>query len=248
MKILIVDDEKPARDRLRQLLDDFDEYDVVGEAGNGEEAVRLAAETNPDVVLLDIRMPGLDGIEAAHYLNEFDSPPAIVFATAYDEYAIDAFDARAIGYVLKPVRRERLANALEQAARLASGTLAEVAADSRIAARRKHVCSRSHGEMRLIPLDEVNYFQADQKYVRVYHAGGHDLIDDSLKSLEREFADDFVRIHRGAVVAVNKIERLVRSEDGKHHVVLRGGSQEPQNQLIISRRHLAEVRRRIKGG
>ncbi len=248
MKILIVDDEKPARDRLRQLLEDFDEYDVVGEAGNGEEAVRLAAETNPDIVLLDIRMPGLDGIEAAHYLNEFDSPPAIVFATAYDEYAIDAFDARAIGYVLKPVRRERLARALEQAARLTSGTLAEVAADSRITARRRHVCSRSHGEIRLIPIDEVNYFQADQKYVRVYHAGGHDLIDDSLKSLEQEFADDLVRIHRGAVVAVQKIERLAKSEDGKHHVVLRGGSQEPQNELIISRRHLAEVRRRIRGG
>ena len=94
----------------------------------------------------------------------------------------------------------------------------------------------------------MNYFQADQKYVRVHHAGGQDLIDDSLKSLEREFADDFVRIHRGAVVAANKIERLAKSEDGKHHVVLRGGSQEPQNQLIISRRHLAEVRRRIKGG
>jgi two-component system response regulator AlgR len=248
MKVLIVDDEKPARDRLRQLLDDLDEYTVVGEAGNGEEAVRLAAETNPDIVLLDIRMPGLDGIEAAHYLNEFDSPPAIVFATAYDEYAIDAFDARAIGYVLKPVRRERLARALEQAARLAAGTLADVAADSRLTSRRKHVCSRSQGEIKLIPLDEVNYFQADQKYVRVHHAGGQDLIDDSLKSLEREFADDFVRIHRGAVVAVNKIERLAKSEDGKHHVVLRGGSQEPQNQLIISRRHLAEVRRRIKGG
>jgi two-component system response regulator AlgR len=248
MKVLIVDDEKPARDRLRQLLDDLDEYTVVGEAGNGEEAVRLAAETNPDIVLLDIRMPGLDGIEAAHYLNEFDSPPAIVFATAYDEYAIDAFDARAIGYVLKPVRRERLARALEQAARLAAGTLADVAADSRLTSRRKHVCSRSQGEIKLIPLDEVNYFQADQKYVRVHHAGGQDLIDDSLKSLEREFADDFVRIHRGAVVAANKIERLAKSEDGKHHVVLRGGSQEPQNQLIISRRHLAEVRRRIKGG
>ena len=248
MKVLIVDDEKPARDRLRQLLEDFDEYEVVAEAGNGEEAIRLAAETNPDIALLDIRMPGLDGIEAAHYLNEFDSPPAIVFATAYDEYAIDAFDARAIGYVLKPVRRERLARALEQAARLAAGTLAEVAADSRITSRRKHVCSQSHGEIKLIPLNEVNYFQADQKYVRVHHAGGHDLIDDSLKSLEQEFGDDFVRIHRGAVVAVNKIERLAKGEDGKHHVVLRGGSQEPQNQLIISRRHLTEVRRRIRGG
>jgi two-component system response regulator AlgR len=121
MKVLIVDDEKPARDRLRQLLEDFDEYEVVAEAGNGEEAISLAAETTPDIVLLDIRMPGLDGIEAAHHLNKLESPPAIVFATAYDEYAIDAFDARAIGYVLKPVRRERLAGALEHAAGFAHG-------------------------------------------------------------------------------------------------------------------------------
>jgi two-component system response regulator AlgR len=226
MKVLIVDDEKPARDRLRQLLQDFDEYEVVAEAGNGEEALRLAAESSPDIVLLDIRMPGLDGIEAAHHLNKLESPPAIVFATAYDEYAIDAFDARAIGYVLKPVRRERLASALQQAARLAAGTLAEVAA-------------ASHMESR---------FQADQKYVCVHHGGGQDLIDDSLKSLEEEFGDDFVRIHRSAVVAVDKIERLAKTEDGKHRVVLRDGSQAAGNELIISRRHLADVRRRLKGG
>jgi two-component system response regulator AlgR len=248
MKVLIVDDEKPARDRLRQLLEDFDDYEVVAEAGNGEEAVALAAETNPDIVLLDIRMPGLDGIEAAHHLNRLESPPAIVFATAYDEYAIDAFDARAIGYVLKPVRRERLAAALEQAARLAATTLAEVAAASHMESRRKHVCSMSHGQLKLIPVEDVYYFQADQKYVCVHHAGGKDLIDDSLKSLEEEFGDDFVRIHRGAVVAVNKIERLAKGADGKHHVVLRDGSQEARNELIISRRHLADVRRHLKGG
>jgi two-component system response regulator AlgR len=248
MKILIVDDEKPARDRLRQLIGDFDEYEVVGEAGNGEEAVRLAAETRPDIVLLDIRMPGVDGIEAAHHLNRLDPPPAIVFATAYDEYAIDAFEARAIGYVLKPVRRERLENALEQAARLAAGAVAEVAAASRMEPCRKHVCSMSHGQLKLIPVEDVYYFQADQKYVCVHHAGGRDLIDDSLKSLEEEFADDFVRIHRGAVVAVARIERLEKAPDGKHHVVLRDGSQQPGNELIISRRHLAEVRRRLKGG
>lgn len=248
MKILIVDDEKPARDRLRQLIDDFDEYEVAAEAANGEEAIRLAAETRPDIVLLDIRMPGVDGIEAAHYLNKLDSPPAIVFATAYDQYAIDAFEARAIGYVLKPVRRERLASALEQAARLAAGTLAEVAAASNLESRRRHVCSMSHGQLKLIPLENVHYFRADQKYVCVHHAGGQDLIDDSLKSLEEEFADDFVRIHRGAVVAVDKIERLAKTADGKHLVILRDDSQQPANELIISRRHLADVRRRLKGG
>jgi two-component system response regulator AlgR len=146
------------------------------------------------------------------------------------------------------VRRERLESALEQASKLAAATLAEVAGDSRITPRRKNVCSKSHGQIKLIPLDEVKYFQADQKYVCVHHAGGRDLIDDSLKSLEQEFADDFVRIHRGALVAVDKIDRVAKTADGKHHVVLRGGSQEPQNELIISRRHVAEVRRRIKGG
>ena len=248
MKILIVDDEKPARDRLRQLIADFDEYEVVGEACNGDDAVTRAAETRPDVVLLDIRMPGVDGIEAAHHLNRLDPPPAVVFTTAYDEYAIDAFEARAIGYVLKPVRRDRLASALEQAARLAAGTVAEVAAASHMEARRKRVFSVSHGRLKLIPVEDVYYFQADQKYVCVHHAGGRDIIDDSLKSLEEEFAEDFVRIHRGAVVAVASIERLEKSPDGKHHVVLRDGSQRPGNELIISRRHLAEVRRRLKGG
>ena len=113
MKVLIVDDEKPARDRLRQILADEDGYDVVGEAANGHEALEQAASTAPDIVLLDIRMPGMEGIETAHHLNAMDPAPAVVFTTAYDEYAIDAFEARAIGYVLKPVRRSRLTGALE---------------------------------------------------------------------------------------------------------------------------------------
>ena len=132
MRILIADDEKPARDRLRQLLDDLENYDVVAEAANGGEAVALAGETHPEIALLDIRMPGMDGIEAAHHLNALDNPPAIVFTTAYDEYAIDAFEARAIGYVLKPVRRGRLASSLEHAAKLAASTLHDVAAASNL--------------------------------------------------------------------------------------------------------------------
>ena len=126
MKILIVDDEPPARERLRQLLEDTGRHEIVGEAGNGRDALAIAAQTAPDVVLLDIRMPGMDGIETAHHLNRTDPPPAIVFATAYDEYAIDAFEANAIGYVLKPVRRERLEQALQQAARLTNDSLTDV--------------------------------------------------------------------------------------------------------------------------
>ena len=167
MNILIVDDEKPARDRLRQLVEDLGTHSVAGEAGNGSEALALAAELLPDVVLLDIRMPGMDGIETAHHLNAMEKPPAVVFTTAYDEYAIEAFDARAIGYVLKPVRRKRLQGALEHAGRLTGQALQELAADPGLEARRNHVCARAHGELRLIPLDDVRYFVADQKYVCV---------------------------------------------------------------------------------
>ena len=125
MRVLIVDDEPPARDRLRQMLEDTGVHEVAGEAANGHEALDLATQVNPDVVLLDIRMPGMDGIETAHHLNKTVTPPAVVFTTAYDEYAIDAFEANAIGYVLKPVRRERLEQALSQAARLTSNVLSD---------------------------------------------------------------------------------------------------------------------------
>jgi two-component system response regulator AlgR len=252
MKVLIVDDEKPARDRLRQLLEDFGAYEVVGEAGNGEDAIALAARLRPDVVLLDIRMPGLDGIETAHHLNSMEQPPAVVFTTAYDEYAIDAFDARAIGYVLKPVRRERLERALEHAGRLTGPVLRELADEPQLDSRRNHVCARLHDELRLIPVGDIRYFAADQKYVCVHHAKGRDLIDDSLKSLEEEFADRFVRIHRSALVAVAEIEKLEKLDNGKTHVVLRNPTPDednaPDDELAVSRRHLATVRRRLKGG
>ncbi len=248
MKVLIVDDEKPARDRLRQLVDDLGTHDVVGEAPNGEQAISLAVELEPDVVLLDIRMPGVDGIETAHHLNAMDRPPAVVFTTAYDEYAIDAFDARAIGYVLKPVRRERLERALEHAERLSGNVLSDLASDERLDSRRNHVCARVRGELRLIPVGDIRCFIADQKYVCVHHAGGQDLIDDSLKSLEEEFAQQFVRIHRSALVRVAAIDKLEKLSDGKTRVLLRDGSQDSADGLIISRRHVADVRRRLKGG
>ncbi len=246
MRVLIVDDEKPARDRLHQILADEEGFDVVGVAGNGHDAVARSAELKPDVVLLDIRMPGLDGIETAHHLNALEHPPAVVFTTAYDEYAVDAFEARAIGYVLKPVRRSRLMAALEHAVRLAGPALREVASDARLDAPRQHVCARVQGELKLIPVADVSCFRADQKYVSVHHDHGQDLIDDSLKSLSEEFADRFVRIHRSALVAVSRIRKIEKTADGKSRVLLRSGSQVDDKELIISRRHVAEVRRRLK--
>lgn len=248
MNVLIVDDEAPARDRLRQLLEEDGTHVVVGEAGNGKEALELAEKLAPDVVMLDIRMPGLSGIETAHHLNTFENPPAVIFATAYDEYAIDAFEASAVGYVLKPVRRERLDQALELARRLTGNVLGDVARKSGISERRSHVCTRSHGELKLIPVSDVQYFLADQKYVNVFHDNGQDLIDDSLKTLEEEFADAFVRIHRGALVAVASIESLRKTEDGRMQVALRGGSTEDDEGLIVSRRHMTNVKRRLKKG
>ena len=246
MKILIVDDEAPARDRLRQLLDDAGDYTIVGEAGNGQEALEIAGQHQLDAVLLDIRMPGMDGIETAHHLNKFESPPAVVFTTAYDEYAIDAFEANAIGYVLKPIRRERLTQALQQAARLNSDVLRDLGGQAGVVEPRKNVCARVQGELKLIPINSVGYFVADQKYVSVVHSGGRDLIDDSLKMLEEEFEQKLVRIHRSALVALSAIEALKKSEDGRTQVMLRDITTD--DELIVSRRHIANVKRRLKQG
>ena len=246
MKVLIVDDEPPARVRLRQLLEESGEHTIAGEAGNGREALEIAAKTQPDVVLLDIRMPGMDGIEAAHHLNRAENPPAIVFTTAYDQYAIDAFDANAIGYVLKPVRRERLSRALSQAARLTGEALSQAARQSGVSQQRRHLCARLHDELKLIPVADVHYFVADQKYVSVVHKDGRDLIEDSLKSLETEFGDKFVRIHRGAVVAVDAIDSLRKDEEGRTRVMLRIDTGD--DDLFVSRRHVADVKKRLKKG
>jgi len=246
VKVLIVDDEAPARARLHRLLDDIGKYTVVGEAGNGQAALDVLAQDQPDIVLLDIRMPGMDGIETAQHLNKLDAPPAIVFATAYDEYAIDAFEANAIGYVLKPIRRERLEQALQQAARLKAGSLQALRNESDATDQRKHVCARVQGELKLIPVAEIFCFVADQKYVSVIHKNGQDLIDDSLKSLEDEFSDDFVRIHRGALVSLSAVDALKKTEDGRTRVMLRGV--DTADDLIVSRRHVADVKRRLKKG
>ena len=247
MKILIVDDEAPARDRLRQLLEESDDHNVVGDAANGHQALEMATELQPDVVLLDIRMPGLSGLETAHHFNALENPPAVIFTTAYDEYAIDAFDAQAVGYILKPVRRERLAQALERAGHLNAATLIAVGEKSGMEQRRRHVCARVRGELRLILVEDIHYFHADQKYTRVCYGDGEHLIDDSLKQLEQEFGDDFVRIHRSALVAVSRIQALIRMDDGQMLVSLRDRGSTEEDQLAISRRHLAEVRRRLKG-
>ncbi len=241
MKVLIVDDEPLARERLRSLLAEIRDTEVVGEAGGGAEALSQAVALAPDVVLLDVRMPGMDGIEAARHLGTLEEPPAVIFTTAYDQYAVNAFETRAVGYLLKPVRKEKLAAALEQAGRLTRPQLQRLAVAAR-AERRTHIAARNREGLRLIPIEEVQYFLADQKYTTVRHARGEDLIEDSLRALEEELAPDFARIHRNALVAVRHLDRIERNADGQYFVRLRGC----EAPLAVSRRMAGELRERFR--
>lgn len=240
LKVLIADDEAPARARLRSLLGEIPEAAVVGEAVSGAEALALAHDLAPDVVLLDVRMPGMDGLEAARHLNLLEEPPAVIFTTAYDQYAVEAFEAHAVGYLLKPVRKEQLAAALRRAGRLTRAQLQKLAAAGE--ARRTHIAARSREGLKLIPIEEVRYFLADRKYTTVAHANGEDLIEDSLRLLESEFGAAFVRIHRNALVAVKHLERIERDADGQYFVRLRGCAAP----LAVSRRMAGELKDRFR--
>jgi two-component system response regulator AlgR len=241
MKVVIVDDEPLARERLRELLTAQPGVEVVAEAGDGHAALHACAEHNPDLVLLDIAMPGIDGLEAARHLAAFEPRPAVVFCTAFDAHALSAFDAQAIDYLVKPVRPERLAAALERVRTFAAGR-EQVAATQPPGQRRTHLCARLRGSLRLIPVEDVHYLQAEEKYVVVHHARGEDLIEESLKSLEEEFGERFVRIHRNCLVARHEILELKRGADGHVQAMLRHG----ERPLEVSRRCVAGLRETVK--
>ena len=242
MKILIVDDEVPARDRLRRLLGEIEDCEVAGEAGNGNDALAACATLKPDIVLLDVRMPGLWGIEVAQHLATLNEAPAVIFTTAYGDHAVDAFDAQAIGYLLKPIRKEKLARALSHASRVSAPRLSQATRTANIGHRRQHVCARLGDQLRLIPLADIHYFVADQKYVTVHHSNGEDLIDEPLKELSQEFSADFIRVHRNALVAEKQIASVDRNEDGQYAVRMRADNAV----LQVSRRHAADLLRRVK--
>jgi len=241
-RILIADDEAPARSRMRRLLNDLTEYEVIGEVANGSEALNICMAESPDIILLDIRMPDMDGIETARHLATLDNGPAIIFTTAFDNYAIEAFDAHAIGYLLKPVRREKLEQALEFAAQLAQPQIEALVNDPKQPTARSNICARHGEDLHLIPIENILFFQADQKYITVRHNCGEDLINESLKELAREFSDRFIRIHRNALVALIWIERMEKTPDGQYEVWLRNYS-EP---LPVSRRHIKAVKACMK--
>ncbi len=242
LRVLIVDDEPPARERLRSMVAEAGEYEVAGEAGHGEQAIDLVDKLTPDIVLLDVRMPGIDGLEVARHLATLPEPPAVIFTTAFDEYALQAFDSEAVAYLLKPIRAEKLRAALAKAARLTRPQLQQVAAAAREPTHRLHIGVRGRDGLKLIPIEEVFYFHADQKYTTVKHLKGEDLIEDSLKTLEEEFSASFVRIHRNAVVNTRYLERIARDASGQHFVHLRG----LPDALEVSRRMAGDLKDRFR--
>ena len=249
MKILVVDDEALARERLLRLLEKSHPDAQCWQAGNGEQALALAREHSPDLLLLDVRMPGMSGIELATRLESEEQPPAIIFCTAYDEYALEALQHQAAAYLLKPVRELDLTQALATAGRINRVQLAALAElggtdSSELPGERSQLASQTHRGVETVSVADVRCLLAEQKYVTAYSPSGELLIPDALKELEREFGQRFLRVHRNALVAVAHVVRLQRDEQGPWYVVLEGVSQRP----MVSRRHLTEVKQRLVSG
>ena len=201
------------------------------------QAIEQYKEMQADVILMDIRMPGMDGLEAAGHLARLENGPVIIFTTAYDDHALDAYDLNAIGYLLKPVQKEKLIQSLTTAQRLTSDQVNELPST-----KRKFISAQVAGNLHMVALDDVYYFRADQKYVVACHANGELLLEDTLKALESELSGRFVRVHRSALVALDKISSLDKSSSGQTVVTFTGINDE----LEVSRRHLPDVRKTIK--
>lgn len=238
-KVLIVDDEAPARNRLRELLAEIPDTRVIGEASNGKEALTQAMATRPDVLLLDIRMPEMDGIETAEHLQKLEHPPAVVFATAYDEHALQAFEMNAVDYLLKPIRIDRLTQALKKARALRPAQLGEI---RQLRPARTHFSVSERGRILLVPVAEVIYLRAELKYLTVRTREREYLIEESLTQIEQEFPQRFVRLHRNSLAArtfIRGFERQHEADGECHWVAL---LREVPETLPVSRRQQHVVR------
>jgi two-component system response regulator AlgR len=241
MNILIVDDEPLARQRLKSLLKNLAGYESCGEASNGDEALQLAQQLRPDIILLDIRMPGMDGMEAAMHLSLMSKPPAIIFTTAFSDHALEAFEAHAVDYLLKPIKEDRLQQALLAAKRLTLPQLQQLNSPEGNNVR-SHICVKVRGSLQLIAIDDIRYLLADHKYVTLRTVDHEHLIEESLKSLEDEFGHLFTRIHRNALIADQYMTGLEKNSYGHCVAVIK----DIDDRLEISRRHLPHVRKKIK--
>jgi len=241
LKVILADDEALARARLASLLSDLAgeiAVEVVAEASNGEAALARAADTPADVILLDIQMPGLNGLEAARHIANLPRAPAIIFVTAYDEHALRAFELRAVDYLLKPVRLERLREALARVRPLAREDA------QALAPRRSHFSVLEPGRIWRVPVADVLYLRAELRYVTARTREREYLLDESLVKLEEEFADEFLRIHRNCLVArarIREIGKLAGEDDG--HFLRLDGLDE---RLPVSRRQYSALRETLK--
>ena len=240
LKILIADDEAPARNRLKDLLDDVGQVSVVAEAKNGKQAIDLAIETQPDVMLLDIRMPLMDGLEAAEHAQKLTPKPHIIFTTAYDAYAIRAFDLNAIDYLLKPIRLERLQAAIEKVKAI---TPQSIEALKPLQQSRSHLSIHERGRVVLIPIEDIVYLRAELKYITVRTSKQEYLLEESLTHLESEFDAVFVRLHRNCLVAQQFISGYEKRADDKGdqqwHAILK----DVPETIAVSRRQQHLIRK-----
>jgi len=245
LRLFIADDEPPARARLKELLDDIRPdcpTEVVGEAGNGLQVLDRLPRSAAEVLLLDIQMPGLNGIEVARHLALLEDGPAIVFVTAHDAHAVAAFELNALDYLMKPVRATRLAAALMKAAH--AGPPPRNSLERAHAGARANFSIIERNRILLVPLTAIVYFKAESKYVTLRTCDGEHIIEESLVSLEKEFGGDFMRIHRNCLVARSAIRGFERSaggagdEESHWEVVLHGVAE----RLPVSRRQWSAVR------
>ncbi|HYC41776.1 MAG TPA: LytTR family DNA-binding domain-containing protein [Noviherbaspirillum sp.] len=213
-RLFIVDDEAPARARLKTLLSDIAAecpHELAGEADNAQRAIDGVALAAPDIVLLDVQMPGMTGIELASCFMRNPSPPAVIFVTAYDEYALKAFEVHALDYLLKPVRASRLAEAIQRAAALRATQGAAIATASKaVQGARQNFSVQERGRVLLVPVRDVIYLKAELKYVTLRTRSHEYLIEESLTSIEEELGEVFVRVHRKALVARDAIVGVER--------------------------------------
>ena len=250
MKILIVDDEPLARQRLAALVHETGIGQVVAELSNGKDIISVVETYHPDVVLLDIRMPGVDGMQAARQLETLYPTPAIIFTTAFGDRALEAFDQQAADYLLKPIRRDRLETALRRAYTLLHSDTTPIPQQEIKATTRSHISAYVRGNIVLIPVKEIYYFFADDKYLMLHWSKGKVLIHETLKDLENEFAGQFLRIHRSTLVSVSHIGGMTKkTEIGQmktktihFFVKLR----DTDISLEVSRRHLPIVSKLLK--
>ena len=243
LHVLIVDDEAPARRRLRELLTDCGSVlplALVGEASNGREALDMLRAVNADLVLTDIHMPEMDGLEFARHVLKLPQPPVVIFTTAHDEHAVQAFELSAIDYLMKPVRVQRLLAALEKVPRLKPLSAARL--DQLPASTRRFLSVTERSRVVLVPIEEIVYLKAELKYITIRTAEREYLLEESLTKLEDEFGSRLVRVHRNCLVArdfIRGFERRVGGDGDAHWEVLLKGVPE---MLPVSRRQQAIVR------